>query len=216
VGGAGTVGAAVARRLAASGARVVVSYHRSVATGEQVVADIRASGGEAVPAPADLRAEREVARVLETAELFFGPVDLLVACACPEQEEASANDARWMLSLERFSEHVRGVVNVIRTVARGMADRRDGRIICVTTELGLRRLGPSPSGVGGYVARDLSRYAAVRLGPYGITGYAVTPGGAAAGEHPRQRAPTAPPGEASSPTVTDVAHAVASIAGEGV
>src|SRR5439155_23708166 len=48
------IGAAIARRLAADGAKVVVNYARSEAEAKAVVADITAAGGAAVAVKADV------------------------------------------------------------------------------------------------------------------------------------------------------------------
>ena len=42
------IGAAIAKRLAADGAKVVVNYNHSAGAADQVVADIKAAGGTAV------------------------------------------------------------------------------------------------------------------------------------------------------------------------
>jgi len=203
VGGAGVVGAAVARRLASGGCRVVLHYDRAVSAAEQIVADIRAAGGEAVPAQADLRDEQEVKRVLETGELFFGPVDALVACACPDRAGAADDAACRKLLLEQFQEQVRGVVNTVRAVARGMAVRRCGRIVCVTSDPASRRPPPeSLEHAGSSVHAD---QLAVQLGPYALAGYGF---GARSAPDARPRGAPSWPGEARLPTPEEVARIV--------
>src|ERR1700728_1723144 len=66
------IGAAIARRLAAEGARVVVNYNTSAAPAEAVVADIRAAGGEAVAMRADMARVPDVERLVAEAAAWLG------------------------------------------------------------------------------------------------------------------------------------------------
>ncbi len=88
------IGAAAARTLAACGARVVISYLRlkdaadpgipelyrknRASDAEDVLADIRAVGGQAIALEADLTDPETPGRLLDAAEAEFGPVDILV------------------------------------------------------------------------------------------------------------------------------------------
>jgi NAD(P)-dependent dehydrogenase (short-subunit alcohol dehydrogenase family) len=76
-GGSRGLGAALARRLAAAGARVAL-----VARGEdelaRVVEAIRAAGGQAYGIPADVGDKRAVHAIAATAAAEVGPVDILV------------------------------------------------------------------------------------------------------------------------------------------
>ncbi len=75
--GAGSgIGAASARRFAATGARVVVSDVND-ADGEAVVASITAAGGDAVYCRADVREEKDVERLMATAVERFGALHVL-------------------------------------------------------------------------------------------------------------------------------------------
>jgi 3-oxoacyl-[acyl-carrier protein] reductase len=93
-GGNHGIGAATARRLAAGGAAVLVTYLRiedapdggipdayrrnRSAGAEEVVADIAAAGGRAEAVEADLSDVEAPARVFDLAEARLGPVDILV------------------------------------------------------------------------------------------------------------------------------------------
>ena len=72
------IGAAIARHLAAAGARVVVNYASSREGADRVVADIERSGGTAVAVQADVAKSAEVARLFAEAERAFGRLDILV------------------------------------------------------------------------------------------------------------------------------------------
>jgi len=76
-GGGRGIGAAVARTLAAAGARVVVSA-RTAAQVEAVAEEIRAAGHAARAATCDVTDGESVDRLLGAAEVAFGPVEILV------------------------------------------------------------------------------------------------------------------------------------------
>jgi 3-oxoacyl-[acyl-carrier protein] reductase len=72
------IGAGVAKRLAAEGATVVVTYAASKDGADRVVADIAAAGGKAVAIGANVTKEEEVVRLFEEVRRTFGRVDVLV------------------------------------------------------------------------------------------------------------------------------------------
>ncbi|HEV7663280.1 MAG TPA: SDR family NAD(P)-dependent oxidoreductase, partial [Chloroflexota bacterium] len=93
-GGNHGIGAATAKLLAAHGARVLVSYFRLADPVEagtpdayrlnrardasDIVAEIVATGGQAIAIEADLRDVATPARLFDAAEAAFGPVEILV------------------------------------------------------------------------------------------------------------------------------------------
>src|SRR5687767_12510402 len=79
------LGAAMALKLAACGARVGVNYFGSPDKAGRVVEQIRRGGGEAVALKADVRDEGEVATMVADVERRFGPIDILVINATGPQ-----------------------------------------------------------------------------------------------------------------------------------
>ena len=77
-GGSRSIGAAIARRLAADGAVVAITYHASPDRAALVVKDIEAGGGRAIAIQADAGDPAAVrAAVAKTGEAF-GAIDILV------------------------------------------------------------------------------------------------------------------------------------------
>lgn len=72
------VGAAIARRLGAEGARVVVNYVKGEGPAADVVASIRAAGGTAIAVQADVGEEEQVKRLFDRTDKEFGRLDVLV------------------------------------------------------------------------------------------------------------------------------------------
>jgi pteridine reductase len=72
------IGRAIALRLAAEGARVVVHYGRSKDQANAVVAEIQGAGGEAFSVQAELTQSAEIARLFDEVEQRCGRLDILV------------------------------------------------------------------------------------------------------------------------------------------
>jgi 3-oxoacyl-[acyl-carrier protein] reductase len=72
------IGAAVAERLAADGATVIVNYAKSAQEADSVVSRIIANGGRAKAVQADMSKPAEIRRLVEGTVHEFGHVDILV------------------------------------------------------------------------------------------------------------------------------------------
>jgi 3-oxoacyl-[acyl-carrier protein] reductase len=72
------IGAAIARQLAAEGAKVAVNYSSSKADADKVVAVIKKAGGEAIAIQGNLSLAADVKRVVAETKKAYGPLDVLV------------------------------------------------------------------------------------------------------------------------------------------
>ncbi|MCU1717140.1 SDR family oxidoreductase [Pseudomonas sp. 5P_3.1_Bac2] len=72
------IGAATAKALAAAGYAVVVTYQRDQQGAQQVLSDIRKSGGQAAAFALDVAQEAEVAELFSFTDRRYGPLSLLV------------------------------------------------------------------------------------------------------------------------------------------
>jgi 3-oxoacyl-[acyl-carrier protein] reductase len=72
------IGAAIALRLAAEGASVIVNYHTSKEGADKVVSQIVAAGGSAMAICADVSNEKEIAELFAKTKETYGKVDILV------------------------------------------------------------------------------------------------------------------------------------------
>lgn len=77
-GGGRDIGAAAAKKLAAEGANVALSYFESSKGADAVVADITAAGGKAIAVQADLNVQEGVDKLVRATIDNFGGVDVLV------------------------------------------------------------------------------------------------------------------------------------------
>jgi len=72
------IGAAIAKRLARDGARVIVNYARRADAAEQVVREIKNDGGDAKAIGADVSTVAGVVRLFDETERAYGQADILV------------------------------------------------------------------------------------------------------------------------------------------
>ena len=72
------IGRAVAKRLAQDGFAVVVNYLSNASEAEEVVAEIKVIGGEAITVKADVANQTDVERLFEETMKKFGSVDVVV------------------------------------------------------------------------------------------------------------------------------------------
>jgi 3-oxoacyl-[acyl-carrier protein] reductase len=72
------IGAAIAVRLAADGASVVVNYSSSKEGADRVVSEINGNGGKAVAVQADVSKKADIERLFAETKKAFGRLDILV------------------------------------------------------------------------------------------------------------------------------------------
>ncbi len=147
-GGSRGIGAAIARRLAAHGAAVALSYSASPDRAAEMVATIEQAGGRAVAIRADQADPAAAAELIETAHAKFGRSDILVNNAGVTVQGRIDDPAADQAALERqFAINVTSVAAAVRRAAPLLAD--GGRIISIGSVFGAR----SPwQGIGGYSA----------------------------------------------------------------
>lgn len=129
------IGAAIARALAAEGARVGVNARGPGA--EAVAAAIRREGGEAVPFLADVSCPEDVGRMMAALGERWGRLDVLVANAGIAQDRPLDR-----MSLEAWERvlaiNLTGVFLCVREALPLMRGRDGGRIITVSAASALR------------------------------------------------------------------------------
>jgi gluconate 5-dehydrogenase len=164
-----------ARALAKAGADLVLtSRHRaSLAPFE---AEIQSLGRRAISLELDVRDLGSITRMAADAERAFGHLDILVNNAgCNVRKPAlDVTWDDWNLILET---NLRGSFFVAQAVARGMIERRYGRIInigSVTSVAGYAGLGPYGASRGGI--RQLTMSLADDWGKHGVTVNSLAPG----------------------------------------
>ncbi len=169
------IGAATARHLAAQGAAVVLAA-RSVEELEAVAEQIREAGGKAWPLELDLSQPEVIADTIAGLPEDFQEIDILVSNAGIVDDNLLAR-----MSLEQWERVLRinltASYALCRALMRGMLKRRRGRIILVSSVVGLMgnagqtNYAASKAGLVGF-AKSLAR----EVGSRNITANVVAPG----------------------------------------
>ncbi len=177
------IGRGIALALAREGAKVVVNYSPARDTGkysgaiDDVLASVRALGGEALPYAADVSSKPEVEAMVAGAVEHFGRIDILVnnAGICPAHNLMELTEEIWDRT---FDVNLKSVFLCTQTVARHMLDRQiKGRIVSISSISAIvgsnyqAHYCPTKAGIILFM-----KSAAIYLGPHGITCNAVLPG----------------------------------------
>jgi NAD(P)-dependent dehydrogenase (short-subunit alcohol dehydrogenase family) len=164
-GAGGGIGRAHALLFAREGAKIVVNdlggardgTGRGNTMAEQVVAEIKAAGGEAVPNYDDVSERAGAEGIVKSAIDAFGQLDILVnnAGILRDKTMLKMDDAMWDLVVKV---HLRGTYLCTQAAAKHMAERgKGGRIVNTTSVSGL---------MGNF---GQANYSAAKAGIYGFT-----------------------------------------------
>ncbi len=129
------IGRAIAYELARSGIRRLILVARNAHRLNQVAADIRQMGVEAIPLSVDLTAQREVSAVIAKAWRDYGAIDLLINCAGVAHQTPFLRSRSTAVQQE-MDLNLMGMYSVTSLVARRMAARRSGTIVNVSSLMG--------------------------------------------------------------------------------
>jgi 3-oxoacyl-[acyl-carrier protein] reductase len=171
------IGAAIAVVLARYGADVAVNYVRAKDRAREICERIQALGRQAHAVQADVADGKAVKAMVAEVQQTIGPIDILVNNAGynPNHSimEMSEADWDWVLDL-----NLKAYFLCSRAVLPDMLEKRDGRIINITSISGQRGglscdvdYSSAKAGIMGFT-RSLSRWAA----PRGVLVNAVAPG----------------------------------------
>ena len=169
------IGAATARALAERGARVVLAA-RNRERLDQLAGEIAAAGGEALALPLDLADPDSIEAAVASLEGEMAAVDILV-------NNAGVTDDGLLLRMSReqwqrvLDTNLTGTFVLTKALVRGMLKRRYGRIVTVSSVVGLMgnagqaNYAASKAGLIGFT-KSIAR----ELGSRGITANVVAPG----------------------------------------
>jgi 3-oxoacyl-[acyl-carrier protein] reductase len=158
-GGSRGIGAGIAKRLAADGASVAITYSKGADAAASVVKAIETAGGKALAIQADGTNAAAVQKAVEQTVATFGQLDVLVnnaGTAIPKPfEEATLEELDQVIDL-----NLRGILLTTQAALKHLPD--GGRIIMIGSCLGERTMTP---GLAAYSATK----AAVKLFTQGLS-----------------------------------------------
>jgi 3-oxoacyl-[acyl-carrier protein] reductase len=174
-GGSRGIGAAIAKRLAADGASVVITYSKGADAAASVVKAIESTDGKAIAIQADAANVKAVMSAVEKTVATFGQLDVLVnnaGTAIPKTfEETTLEEMDRVIDI-----NLRGVFVTTQAALKHIKD--GGRIIMIGSAVGERVLTPglvpysATKGAVKIFTQALSR----EVGSRGITVNNVQPG----------------------------------------
>src|SRR6202162_6227557 len=138
-GGSRGIGAAIAKRLAADGANVAITYTKGADAAASVVKEIERADGKAIAIQADAADANAVQAAVEKTVTTFGRLDILVnnaGTALPKRFEDTTLE-----ELDRLIDiNVRGTFVTTQAALKHMND--GGRIIMIGSCVGERMMTP--------------------------------------------------------------------------
>ena len=169
------IGESIARRLATQGAKVIVAA-RSLDKLDRLAREIGESGTQVYPLQLDLADPEAVGEKLKELPAEFGEVDILINNA-----GITADNIFARMKLEQWEQVIQvnltGAFAVTRALCRGMMRRRWGRIVSVSSVVGLM----GNAGQANYAAAKaglvgFSKSLAREVAPRNVTVNVVAPG----------------------------------------
>jgi 3-oxoacyl-[acyl-carrier protein] reductase len=174
-GGSRGIGAAIAKRLAADGASVAITYAKDANAASAVVKAIERDGGKAVAIQADSASAEAVKGAVEKTVATWGRLDVLVnnaGTAIPKPfEETTLEEIDLM-----FNINVRGTLVATQAALRHM--KSGGRIISIGSCVGERNMTPglTPYAATKGAVKMFTQGLAREVGSRGITVNNIQPG----------------------------------------
>ena len=174
-GGSRGIGAGIAKRLAADGASVAITYTKGAEAAASVVAEIERAGGKAIAIAADSADAEALTAAVDKAVATFGPLDVLVnnaGTAVPKEFlETTLEELDRMIDI-----NFRGTMIATQAALRHMRD--GGRIIMIGSCVGERMMTPGlvPYAATKGAVKMFTQGLAREVGGRGITVNNVQPG----------------------------------------
>lgn len=176
-GGSRGIGREIAKELAQQGAKVVVNYNASATAAEEVVAEIKEAGGDALAVQANVAEFDAAQNLIKAAIDTYGQIDIVVNNAGTTRDTLllTMKEQQWD---DVIDINLKSVFNVCKAAARPMVrKKKGGRIINITSVVGITgqagqsNYAASKAGIIGF-----TKSLAKELGQRQITVNAIAPG----------------------------------------
>ena len=173
-GGGKGIGAAIARRFATEGAKLII-FDLDANNAQAIVKAIESEGGEAIGLAVNVTDRDAVAHAVKQAVDTFYTIDILVNNAGIAKDAMlhKMKPADWDIVMEV---NMTGIFNVTREVVPIMRDKKTGKIINLSSASRFGNAGQSNYAASKEAIVGFTRALAWELGPKGVTINAIAPG----------------------------------------
>ncbi|MAP16997.1 MAG: SDR family NAD(P)-dependent oxidoreductase [Verrucomicrobiales bacterium] len=171
------LGFGIAKVLGLAGSKIIMNYYNDQERANRAYSDLEAMGCEVTLVRGNAIDEKSVNEIVKEGEEKFGPIDILVPNATPDQPLRPIEEYDWDFYQQMLDFFVKSPYLLTRATIENMKKSKWGRIINISSEV--YQLSVSPfsayvSAKGGQIGwtRSMSK----ELAPYGITVNTVNPG----------------------------------------
>jgi 3-oxoacyl-[acyl-carrier protein] reductase len=171
------IGAASAKALAQHGATVVINYIKSKGKAEELLDEIKKSGGNGIVLQADVREHSAVEAMVDSALREFGKIDILVNNANINFPIKPFIELSWDEFEAKIMGEMKALYNCSQAVLKDMINKKSGKLIFVSSSLSrFPGCGFSAHAAAKSAMDSIAKVMAMELGPMGITVNVVGPG----------------------------------------
>jgi 3-oxoacyl-[acyl-carrier protein] reductase len=170
------IGAAAAKRLAQSGASIIINYHQNRDRALEVLQAVEKAGGRGMVFQADVTNREQVEAMVKSARGKFPAIDVLVNNAYFPFEVGQLHELAWDKFHQAIEHELSAFYNCVGACLPGMSEKKSGRIIVISSRLAQQ---PLPR-MGAYACaksalESMANTMAIELGPLGVAVNVVTP-----------------------------------------
>ncbi len=173
-GGAGGIGSATARRLAADGAAVAL-LDLDEAAASAAADQLAATGARAIGVGADVSDAEAVQAAVDRTAAELGSLDILVNNAGVTRDnllfKLTEDDWDTVMNV-----HLRGAFLMSKAAQKHFVEKKFGRIVNLSSVSALGNRGQANYSAAKMGLQGFTRTLAIELGPFGVTVNAVAPG----------------------------------------
>lgn len=170
------IGAAAAKRMARSGACVVINFLQNRDRASAVLDEVEKAGGRGMIFQADVTEREPVEEMARAVTEKFGAVDVLVNNAFFPFEVNPLHQISWKGLEQAAGKELAALYNCTKAFVPGMIEKKKGKIIVISSRVAqqpLPRLGAHS--IGKAALEAMANTMAIELGPFGIRVNVVTP-----------------------------------------
>lgn len=171
------LGKQIAIELGKAGAKVCLNYANNVKKANETFNEFLAEGCEGMLVRADATDPIQVKQMVVEVEEKFGPIDILVINATPDQPQKPIEEYDWQFYQQMLDFFIKSPFLLTKAVIKGMKNKKWGRIINIGSEVyqtAVPNFSAYVAAKGGQIGwtRSMSK----ELAPFGITVNIVNPG----------------------------------------